>query len=209
MLVVGLTGGIGAGKTSVAHRFGELGAVVIDVDAIGREVLEPQNPAAQAVIEVFGQKIIDKNGNIDRAKLAAEVFAQPERLKALEIISHPAINAVLEQRLAAFAERVDVDVVVLDMAVLIESCLGQLPSGKGYSRVVVVEAPEEVRMRRLIRRGLNKQQAKARMDSQASDRQRRALANYVIHNNGSLDDLADAVDKVWDKLISNHAISIQ
>lgn len=200
MLVVGLTGGIGAGKSTAAARFAELGAAVIDVDAIGREVLEPGGRAEGGVINVFGPGILDEHGRIDRAKVAAEVFGRPDRLAALEAVSHPAINAELDSRLQGLAEGGEVRVVALDMAVLAESRLGQLESGRGYTKVVVVEAPVEVRLPRLIERGLTEEQARARMASQATDAQRRALADHVIVNDGSPEDLAAAVDQVWAEL---------
>ena len=200
MLVVGLTGGIGAGKSTAAARFGELGAAVIDVDAVGRDVLAPGGRAERGVIDAFGPGITDHNGHIDRSKVAAEVFGRPDRLAALEAVSHPAINAVLDLKLQGLADGGEVQVVVLDMAVLTESRLGQLESGRGYTQVVVVEAPEAVRMPRLIERGLTEEQARARMASQASDAERRAIADHVIVNDGSPEDLASAVDQVWAEL---------
>lgn len=200
MLVVGLTGGIGAGKSTAAARFVELGAFVIDVDAIGREVLAPGGRAEKGVIHAFGPVITDDNGHIDRSKVAAEVFGRPERLSALEAISHPAINAELDSRLRELAEEGEAPVVVLDMAVLTESRLGQLESGRGYTKVVVVEAPEFVRLPRLLQRGLTEEQARARMASQATDAQRRAIADHVIVNDASPEELDSAVDQVWAEL---------
>lgn len=200
MLVVGLTGGIGAGKSTAAARFGGLGAVVIDVDAIGREVLAPGGRAEQGVIDAFGPGIVDEHGQIDRAKVAAEVFGRPDRLAALEAVSHPAINSELDSRLQELADGGGVGVVVLDMAVLAESRLGRLESGRGYTQVVVVEAPEAVRLPRLIQRGLTEEQARARMASQATDAERRALADHVIANDGRPEDLAAAVDRLWAEL---------
>jgi len=205
VLVVGLTGGIGVGKSTAAKRFGELGAVVIDVDAIGREVLQPQGRAAQQVQEAFGPQILDENGHIHRAKLAAEVFGQPERLKALEAISHPAINAELDEQLEALGRSMEVEMVVLDMAVLTESRLGQLESGRGYTQVVVVEASDDLRIARLAERGLDEAQARARMAAQASNAQRRALADHLISNDGTPQDLNAAVDRVWEKLTGKPA----
>ncbi len=200
MLVVGLTGGIGAGKSTVAKRFAALGAAIIDVDALGREVLEPHNQIAQEVVAAFGAKILDDNGHINRAKLAAEVFAQPDNLKTLEAISHPAINAELEKRLQTLAECEHVEVVILDMAVLAESSLGQLSTGKVYSQVVVVETSYDLRIARLLQRGLSEQEAKNRMAKQASDSQRRLLADYMIFNDGTVADLEAEVDRVWQQL---------
>lgn len=194
---MGLTGGIGAGKSTAAARFAELGAVVIDVDAIGREVLTPGVRAERGVIRFFGPGVTDSDGRIDRAKVAAEVFGRPDRLAVLEAVSHPAINAELEMRLDDLAERGDVDAVVLDMAVLAESRLGRLESGRGYTKVVVVEAPEAMRLSRLVKRGLTEEQARARMASQATEEQRRAIADHVISNDGTIEELAAEVDRVW------------
>ena len=198
--MVGLTGGIGAGKSTAAARFGELGAVVIDVDGIGRDVLVPGGRAERGVIEVFGEAILDENGHIDRGRVAAEVFGRPERLAALEAVSHPAINAELDSRLQQLAEGGEVEIVVLDMAVLTESELGQLESGRGYTQVVVVEAPVEVRLARLLERGLTEEQARARMASQATDEERRVIADFVIVNDGTPEELSVAVDQVWAEL---------
>lgn len=197
MLVVGLTGGIGAGKSTAAARFAERGAEVIDVDAIGRDVLAPGGRAERGVIDAFGPGITDDNGNIDRSKVAAEVFGRPDQLAALEAVSHPAINAELDIKLQGLADSGEVKMVVLDMAVLTESRLGQLESGRGYTRVVVVEAPGAVRLPRLLERGLTEEQARARMASQATDSQRRAIADHVIVNDGTPEELAAAVDQVW------------
>ncbi|MYG72646.1 MAG: dephospho-CoA kinase, partial [Acidimicrobiia bacterium] len=192
--------GIGAGKSTAAARFAELGAAVIDVDAIGREVLASGGRAESGVIDVFGPGILDEDGCIDRGKVAAEVFGRPDRLAALEAISHPAINAELDMQLRDMADGGEVQVVVLDMAVLTESRLGQLESGRGYTKVVVVEAPEEVRLPRLLERGLTEDQARARMGSQATDEERRALAHHVVVNDGTPEELAAAVDQIWAEL---------
>ena len=127
MRIIGLTGGIGAGKSAVAARMAGRGAVVIDVDAIGREVLEPGGAAAAEVIERFGERVVDDDGRIDRARLAKVVFSDREALAALEDISHPAINVEIDRRLDAIG---DDALVVLDMAILVGSRLGRdLPSG--------------------------------------------------------------------------------
>ena len=192
MLVVGLTGGIGTGKSTVATLLGERGAVVIDVDALGRDVIAPGGRARDAVVERFG--------TADRVELAARVFADPDELAALEAISHPAINAELDERLAALP---DGAVVVLDMAILVESDLGQLDSGRGYTVVVTVEAPLAARLERLVERGLTEADARARMANQATDAQRRAVADHVIVNDGDLPALERQVDALWHALLAS------
>jgi dephospho-CoA kinase len=192
MRIVGLTGGIGAGKSTVASGLASRGAEVIDVDALGRAVLEPGGEAEAEVIARFGTGVIDATGRIDRAKLAAIVFADPSDRAALEDISHPAINRAIDHRLD---ELPDDAIVVLDMAVLLGSRLGHhLPSGRGYETVVVVEAPESVRIERLVQqRGMSEADARARLASQPTDAERRAVADHVVVNDGGIGALDDAV----------------
>ena len=194
MYVVGLTGGIGSGKSTVAGMLGAHGAVVIDVDGVGREVLEPGNRAFDPVIERFGAKVVGPDGHIDRAALGAIVFSDPAELAALEAISHPAINAELDARLGAMEPET---IVVLDMAVLTESKLGQLDSGRGYELVVVVETPDEIRIPRLIDRGMTETDARARIAAQASTEQRRAIADLIITNGSDLAALEARVGVLW------------
>jgi len=197
VLVIGLTGGIGAGKSTVAAMMAERGAVVVDVDELGREVLRIGGHARDGVVARFGTDIVGGDGEIDRKRLAARVFGDDRALADLLSISHPAINALLADRIAALAQR-GVDVVVLDMAVLVESQLG-----RGlYDTVVVVEAPWAVRAQRLRHRGLSEDEAVARRDAQASDAERRAVADYVIDNGGDVDALSGQVDALWVKLVS-------
>jgi dephospho-CoA kinase len=193
MQIIGLTGGIGAGKSAVAARMAARGAVVIDVDAIGREVLGPGGAAAASVIERFGERVVDADGRIDRARLAKVVFSDREALAALEDISHPAINAEIDRRLDAVG---DDALVVLDMAILVGSRLGRdLPSGRGYDTVVVVDAPEAIRVDRLVGiRGMPEADARARIAAQPRDADRHAVADHIVVNDGDLDALDAAVD---------------
>jgi len=201
MRVTGLCGGIGAGKSTVASLFADHGAQIIDVDLIGRQVLEPGGRAFDAVIELFGSDILTNNDAgvrvIDRAKLAPIVFGDPAELERLERVSHPAINAELDDALVAAAEA-GRSWVVLDMAVLVESQLGQhLPSGYSYDTVVVVEAAESVRVERLVSvRGMDPDDAAARIASQTSDELRRDVADIVITNDGDLVELTAAIAAV-------------
>lgn len=199
MLIVGLTGGIGAGKSTVAQLLASHGAAVVDVDALGREIIAPAGAAVGPVLERFGDDVAGPDGGIDRAALAAIVFNDPDELAALNAISHPAINELLDERVGAIAAAGATDVVVLDMAVLVESTLGR-DTAFPYEVVVTVEAPPEVRVERLIQRGLTSDDAKARLGSQATDEQRRDVANFVIHNGGGTDELADATAQLWDVL---------
>jgi dephospho-CoA kinase len=186
---------MGAGKSTVAAMLAGRGAAVIDVDALGREVLEPGGEAYTAVVARFGPVVVAGDGRIDRAALAGVVFDNPAALADLQAISHPAINRVLDRLL----DGVEAGVVVLDMAILVESHLGRdLPSGRGYDTVVVVEAPLEVRVARLVSaRGVDEADARARIAAQASDEARRAVADHVIVNDGDLAALEAQVDALW------------
>ena len=190
-LVMGLTGGMGVGKSTVAALLAEGGASVIDVDGVGRDVLEPDGGAYDGVVATFGSAVLDDDGRIDRAALAAEVFGGDGRLDDLEAISHPAINAVLAERVASAASTV-----VLDMAVLTESRLGWVGEERLYQRVIVVEAPLELRIERLAEgRGVPESDARARIASQASDHDRRLLADLIITNDADLSALRSEVDR--------------
>ena len=191
--VVGLTGGIGSGKSTVAAMLGARGAVVVDCDAIGRQVIEPEGRAYARVIERFGREIVRDDGHIDRAALAAIVFRDEVSLAELNAISHPAIDAEIAERIAAAPADA---IVVLDMAVLVETKLG---AGQ-YDKVVVVETPLEVRLARLATRGMSEHDARARIASQASDEQRRAVADHIVDNGGDLESLRREVAALWEAL---------
>jgi dephospho-CoA kinase len=197
MLIVGLTGGIGAGKSTVAHRLKELGAVVIDVDAIGREVLLPGGRAESAVAAEFGPGVVGPDGSIDRPALARIVFADAGTLARLTAISHPAINAELSTRLAALPPAT---IAVLDLAVLAESELGRVDPRYRYTFVITVEADADRREDRAVARGGDRDDIRRRMAQQVTDEQRRSLADVVLINNGTPDELVAQVDDVWTRL---------
>lgn len=199
MLIVGLTGGIGSGKSTVAAMLARRGAVVIDVDAVGRDVISPGGRAEAAVLAEFGPSVATPEGHVDRAALARAVFGKPDDLFRLTEISHPAINADLADRLDLLPPG---QIVVLDMAILVESNLGRLADGRSYSMVVVVEAPEPLRVERAVARGMKADDVRARIVSQATDDERRAVADVVIVNDGDPDHLAGAVNDLWSRLIA-------
>ncbi len=199
MLIVGLTGGIGAGKSTVARLLAGHGAAVVDVDALGREIIAPGGSAVQAVLERFGSELASPDGGIDRPALASIVFNDPDELADLNDISHPAINELLDERIESIGAAGTTDVVVLDMAVLTESTLGR-NTRFPYEIVVTVEAPPDIRLERLIERGMTSEDAKARLASQATDEQRREVSNFVIGNGGGSDELAAATEKLWEAL---------
>lgn len=189
--VVGLTGGIGAGKTTAAAILADLGAVVVDCDQLGRDVAAIGGGAYAGIVSRFGSEIVAENGELDRAVLGAIVFNDPNALADLNAVTHPAIHA----EIAAGIEAAPSDsVVVLDMAVLVESNLG-----KGlYDDVIVIEAPKTERLARLFdERNMSASDAEARMANQASDAERRAVAATVIVNDGDTDQLRAALRSWW------------
>jgi dephospho-CoA kinase len=200
VLIVALTGGIGAGKSTVARLLAERGAVVIDVDALGRDVLEPGGRAYDQVIAAFGPGVVDAGKRIDRAALARAVFGDASRLELLTSISHPAINAALVARLDALP---DPSVVVLDMAILAESDLGRPDPDHSYQVVITVEAPLERRVERAVQRGMDEGDVRRRAAAQATDERRRALADAVIVNDAGLDALVTQVDRIWRSLVAS------
>lgn len=189
MLKVGLTGGIGAGKTEVARRLASYGAVVVDADSVARELVEPGTPGLAAVVEEFGAEVLGTGGSLDRERLADLVFADEAARGRLNSIMHPLVRAESQRRFAAAPAGA---VVVNEVPLLVES--GLTPS---YDVVVVVEAPLELRLARLTRRGLSEADAAARIAAQATDEQRRAVADVVILNDGAIGQLDRQVARLW------------
>jgi dephospho-CoA kinase len=190
--MIGLTGGIGAGKSTVADLLARRGAVVIDADAIAREVVEPGRPALAKLAERFGTDILDADGALDRAALAAKAFVTDETRKELEAITHPAIAEEFFRRIA---EAPDGGIVVHDVPLLVESTRGM-----EYDAVIVVEAPLEVRLTRLEARGVPRDDARRRIALQASDEERRKVATWVVDNGGDRAALEQQVDAIWTEL---------
>lgn len=194
MLRIGLTGGIGSGKSTVSRQLAALGAVVVDADAVAREVVEPGTPALAAVAERFGAGILTADGSLDRPALGRVVFGDPQALRDLEAITHPAIWERTAQLVAAAPAGA---VVVHDMPLLVEKGM----AGE-YHLVVVVAAPEEVRLRRLVDdRGMSEDDARARIAAQADDEARRAAADVWLENEGTREALEVAVRRLWHQRI--------
>ena len=189
---IGLTGGVGAGKSTVAAMLAELGAVVIDADAIAREVVEPGTPGLAAVVDHFGRDVLGPDGGLDRPKLASIVFGDEQQRQALNAIVHPLVGARMGELMAAAPADA---VVVWDVPLLVEN-----GSAGGFDTVVVVEADPDVRVARLAARGMAEHDARERMASQATDEQRRAVADEVVVNNGDVDELRRRVREVWEKI---------
>ena len=192
MLKIGLTGGIASGKSVVAARLQERGAVLVDADALAREVVEPGTEGLERIVGEFGEGMLDDGGRLDRARLGAAVFGNPERLAALNAIVHPLVRA----RAAAITAAAPADaVVVQDIPLLVET--GQ---GSAFHLVVVVDAPDDVRLQRMLEhRGMTAEAARARMDAQASRQDRLAAADAVLDNSGTVQHLLGQVDRLWDE----------
>ncbi len=194
MIVVGLTGGIGSGKSTVAALLRDRGAVVVDADAIARRVVEPGEPALAALVERFGSGILSSDGRLDRKALAAIAFADDDSRRALEEITHPAIGVEFLREVNAAPQG---SVVVHDVPLLVEGGMTDR-----YASVIVVEAPREVRLERLDARGVGRDDAAARMSAQATDAERREVATWVIDNGDGLEALERQVDEVWAALLA-------
>src|SRR4051812_38760845 len=191
---IGLTGGIGAGKSTVARLLEEHGAIIVDADALAREVVAPGTPGLREVADAFGEQVVKADGSLDREALGRVVFNDPEKRRTLESITHPKIG---ERTAELFRSAGPDDVVVHDVPLLVE--LNMAPA---YDAVIVVEAPEDVRLQRLESRGLPREQALERIRSQADPKQRRAIATVVIDNAGDEDALRRRVDDVWRQICS-------
>ncbi len=191
MLLVGLTGGIGSGKSTVAALLAEHGGVIVDADLIARQVVEPGTPALAALVERFGEKILNQQGELDRANLAELAFASDAARSDLEAITHPAINAEFSRQMSA----APVDAIVIcDVPLLAESDQAR---NRGYPAVIVVEAPLELRLDRLAERGVARADAQRRIAAQATDEERRQLATVVVDNSGDRETLTQRVNEVW------------
>ena len=194
MYLVGLTGGIASGKSTVAERMVRHGAELVDADSIAREVVLPDTPTYSKIVEHFGEAILDSDGFIDRAALGRVVFADPSKRTLLNELTHPPIFEEIAERLELL-QTFD-GIVVLDVPLLVESGVA-----RSYDAVVVVAARPETQLARLVeQRGLGEGDARARMSAQASLEERLAVATHTIWNDGTVEDLHQAVDAVMDEL---------
>ncbi|GAA0323063.1 dephospho-CoA kinase [Actinoallomurus spadix] len=190
VLSVGLTGGIGSGKSEVSRRLAEHGAVVVDADAVAREVVEPGTPGLAEVVAEFGEGVLLPDGSLDRERLGSIVFADEERRARLNAIVHPRVG----ERMRELVERAPGDaIVVYDVPLIAENGLAGM-----YDLVVVVDTPVEEQVRRLTgRRGMTEADARARIAAQATRERRLEIADRVIDNSGTLERLAGQVDELW------------
>ena len=193
MLLIGLTGGIGSGKSTVSSALAARGAAVIDADAITRELQEPGQPVFDAMVERFGTGIVAADGALDRQAVADIVFNDPDALKDLNDIVHPTVGATIAERLGALAgtDRI----VILDVPLLVESGRDDLGA------LIVVDTDPDVAVTRLVeQRGFSEADARARISRQASREDRLEKADFVVHNDGTRDELAKQIDDCWDWL---------
>ncbi|MGY4856939.1 dephospho-CoA kinase [Cryobacterium sp. AP23] len=200
MYLIGLTGGIASGKSTVAKRFAEHGAVVIDADHLARAAVAPGTDALAHIADIFGPDVIAEDGSLNRARLGSIVFGDPAALSVLNNVVHPAVRALSSAAIAA-AERADPEaIVVYDVPLLVEASVGH-----PFDLIVVVHADAETRVRRMVElRGMAEADARSRINSQAGDADRLAVADVVIDSMGSLDDTLAQVDRLWEGQLNEH-----
>jgi len=187
-VLIGLTGGIGSGKSTVARRLVELGAVEIDADLLAREVVAPGSEGLSEVAKRFGEDLISTDGSLDRPLLAQRAFASEQDRKDLEGILHPRIQKLSRERIAA-----ESGLVIYTIPLLVETA-STLP----FDKIITVSAPEDIRIARLVEsRGMSVEEATARIKAQATDAMREAVADYVIHSDCSMEELMNQVDKIY------------
>lgn len=195
MILVGLTGGIGSGKSTVSSLLEGRGAIIIDADAIVREVQLPGSPVLAELASKFGPEVLASDGSLDRQAVANIVFTDPEALKSLNAIVHPAVGKEMNRRM--IEQRTTKNVVILDIPLLTEN------PREGLQGKIVVDVPVEVQVERLVKfRGFDEADARARISRQATREQRLLTADFVIDNSHDLESLIPQIDKVWDWLVS-------
>ncbi|KQR43259.1 dephospho-CoA kinase [Microbacterium sp. Leaf161] len=199
MPLIALTGGIASGKSTIARRLAELGAVVVDADQIVRDVQAPGSAVLARIEDVFGADVIDAGGALDRAALGAKVFGDPEQLARLNAIVHPAVRAESQRRFEEAASAGPETVVVYDVPLLVEARVDD-----PWDLIVVAHAPADERRRRLVElRGMAEQAAQERIDAQVSDERRLAIADEVIETAGSLEETIRQTDALWERIRSS------
>lgn len=189
MLIVGLTGGIGSGKSTVANMFAQLGALTVDADQLARQAIETGTSGYDAVVATFGSQVVS-GGEIDRSKLGAIVFKDSSQRKALEAIIHPRVQAALASKIKSLSPG---DILIYEIPLLVET-----GSAAKFDYVITVESDIENRLDRLFERGLEEDEAQRRIDAQASQSEREAVADCVIINDGERAELFGEVAKVWE-----------
>jgi len=189
MLIVGLTGGIGAGKSTVANMFAQLGALTIDADQLARQAIEKGSPGFNEVVSAFGEEILS-DGEIDRQRLGTIVFKDAAKRKQLEAIVHPRVQEALANKIKSLSPG---DILIYEIPLLVET-----GAAKKFDYVITVESDIENRLDRLFERGLEEDEAQRRIDAQASQSERETVADFVIVNDGERADLFGEVAKLWE-----------
>ena len=201
MDVIGLTGGIAAGKSTVAARLAELGAIVIDADRLARDAVALGSPGLAAVVARFGPQVLDGDGALDRAALGAIIFGDPDDRAALNAIVHPEVRRLYRERVQAIAAADPDAIVVYDVPLLVES-----RAADEFRLIVVVHAPADLRVERLVAlRGIDPASARDRVAAQASDDERLAVADVIIDTSGTLESTIEQVDALWQRLVAERA----
>ena len=203
MMLIGLTGGIASGKSTVGARFVELGAVLVDADVLAREVVEPGTPGLTEIERVFGSSVISADGSLNRPALGAIIFADAEKREQLNAITHPAIwKRAIELFMAAQAADPEV-VIVYDVPLLAEAAADR---PMDFDLIIVVQADIETRIDRMVElRGMSRAEAEGRLRAQASDADRLRFADVVIDSNGTLEHTVEQVDAIWTSLAERTA----
>jgi dephospho-CoA kinase len=191
MLLVGLTGGIGSGKSTVSRMLAERGAVVVDADGLARRAVEPGTPGLQKVVEAFGPDVLKADGSLDREAVAARVFADEDARRLLESVTHPEVFRLYHDELDRYRDTDEI--VVFDAPLIVEA-----GAADGFDVLIVVSAPVEEQVRRLVAdRGMAEDAARARIAAQYPLEKKEALADVVIRNDGSVEDLEPQVERLW------------
>ena len=200
MLLIGLTGNIASGKSTVARRLAAHGATLIDADVLARQAVEPGTQGFREIVERWGSAVVAPDGGLDRAALRSEVFNDPEELEALNAIVHPRVVELRMQQMDEARDRGD-RIVVYDVPLLFERHVADK-----VDRILLVDAPRAVRLERLVRdRGLSETDAMAMIAAQMPAELKRARADYVIDNTGSIDELHERVDEIWETIEAEYA----
>ncbi|OKP87818.1 dephospho-CoA kinase [Paenibacillus helianthi] len=195
-MIMGLTGGIASGKSTVSAIFVDKGARLVDADVIAREVMLPESPVLAAAVQEFGEEILQPDGTLNRARLGAIVFHDPDARQKLNELTHPAIRREIKNRMYALEQEVPQQLVIVDIPLLYESRLDNL-----FQEIIVVYVPRELQLDRLMERNtLTMEQAEGRLSAQMDIEQKRSKATYVIDNSGNLDNTRQQVAALWDRL---------
>ncbi len=201
MKLIALTGGIASGKSTIGRRFAELGAVLIDADQLAREAVAAGSPGLERVLERFGAGLVLRDGSLDRSALGALVFEDPDALEALNAIVHPEVRRLFRDRIAVVREADPDAVVVYEIPLLVEAGESRSGGADEWDAVIVADAPVEDRVSRMMTsRGMSEQEARARLANQASDAERRAIADYVIDTSRTREETFAQVDALWERL---------